>query len=125
MTITLGGVDISNNMYLSGLESAPLVSVEQVRTIDGVSYVRSTPTPGGRTFTLGTQSKTGTVIGLWCSTVIDQVKVLESLADPVTLDYRGDIYEVIIVETSFDPFHAFEVEGPNKKFTGTITLIEV
>lgn len=123
--ITLGGVSISTNMYLSGLESASLVSVEQLRTIEGVSVVRAKPTPGGRTLTLGTQNKSGATQGIWCWEIIEQIKTLELSASAIELNYRGDVYSVIIAGTSFAAFHQWEPEGPYKKFTGSITLIEV
>ena len=122
---TLGGVAISANMYLDGLESQPRVSVEQVRTIDGTSVVRTTPLNLGRSLTLGTQNGSGATQGIWCLSHIQEIKALEQLAAPVVLDYNGDIYGVVIAGTSFTPFHTWEPEGPNKKFTGTVTLIEV
>ncbi len=125
MTITLGGLDISDNMYLEGFESALLVSVEQLRTIDGISIVKTKPTPGGRNLTLGTQSKSGATQGIWCSELIDQIKDLELASQVVSLDYRGTLYDVIITGTKFTPFHQWELEGPYKKFTGSISLTEV
>jgi hypothetical protein len=125
MAITLGGVTINDNMYLDGIEKAQLTQVEQLRTVDGNSIVRVKATPGGRTLTLGTQNRGGATQGIWFSQVIDQVKSLEALAQPVVLDYRGDTYNVLIVETDFVPFLQYEPEGSCKKFTGSITLLEV
>ena len=125
MTITLGGLDISDNMYLSGLESAQLVSVEQLWTIDGNSVVRSKPLNGGRRLTLGSQNQSGVTQGIWCLEDIQQVQVLEQLAQSLVLSYRGTDYNVIITGTTFNPLHQFEVEGPYKKFIGSISLTEV
>lgn len=125
MTINLGGIVISDNMYLNGIESASQVAIEQMRTIEGVSVVRAHPTPGGRALTLGSQNLSGMTQGIWCSETIDQIKELELAAVSVSLDYRGDIYAVIITGTRFVPMYQFELEGPYKKFTGTISLIEV
>jgi len=123
--ITLGGIDISDDMYLDGLESALLVSVEQLRTIDGVSIIKTKPTPGGRNFTLGSQNKSGATQGIWCSETIDLIKALELASQVVSLDYRGTVYSVIITGAKFAAFHQFEIEGPYKKFTGNISLTEV
>ncbi len=125
MTITLGGIDINNNMYLSGVESASLVSVEQLWTIDGNSVTRAKPLNGGRLFTLGTQNQSGSTQGIWCYEDIELVQALEQLAQGVVLNYRGTDYNVLISGTSFTPLHQFEEEGPYKKFLGTISLTEV
>jgi len=124
MTITLGGVTISDDMYLSGLEANSQVAVEQQRTIDGISFVRVKPAPGGRVFSLGTQSRGGATQGIWDWSVIEQIKTLELLAQSVILTYRGTSYTVYITGTDFTPLLQFEVEGPTKKFTGTVSLLE-
>ena len=125
MTITLGGITISDNMYLDGLESQPQVSVEQVRTIDGTSVVRTKSLNLGGTFTLGTQTLSGAVQGIWCLSYIQQIKALEQLGAVVVLDYKGTQYNVVIEGTNFSPMFQWEPEGPDKKFTGTVSLIEV
>ncbi len=125
MTITLGALEISDNMYLAGLESARLVSVEQLWTIEGNSVVRSKPLNGGRKLTLGSQNQSGVTQGIWCQEDIEQIQTLEQLAQSLVLNYRGTNYNVIITGTTFNPLHQFEVEGPYKKFIGTILLTEV
>jgi len=123
--ITLGAIDIDNNMYLSGVESASLVSVEQLWTIDGNSVTRAKPLNGGRLFTLGTQNQSGSTQGIWCYETIELIQALEQLAQGVVLSYRGTDYNVLISGTTFTPLHQFEEEGPYKKFLGTISLTEV
>lgn len=125
MTITLGSVTIDNNMYLNGIESATLVSVEQLWTIEGNSVVRTKPLNGGRKFTLGTQNQTGATQGIWCFETIEEIQALEQLAVDVVLSYRGTNYNVVITGSTFTPLHQFEEEGPYKKFLGTISLTEV
>lgn len=122
--ITLGGVTISDDMYLSGLESSKMVSVDQRRTIDGVSFVRLKPMIGGRALSLGSQNGGGSIQGFWELSTIEQIKSLELQAQSVILDYRGTQYTVFIVGTDFQPFLQFEIEGPTKKFTGSVSLLE-
>lgn len=122
--ITLAGVELGENFYLNGLESAPLSASTQKRLIGGGSFVFIQPQLGGRTFTLGTMEDSG-VMGIWCMSTIEALKVFEQQAAYVVLDYHGDIYNVLIVRMEFEPFLQNEPEGPNKSFTGTITFIEV
>jgi hypothetical protein len=64
-------------------------------------------------------------MGIWCQHTIEELRVLEQGATPVELNYRGDIYNVLISGMEFTPFIQNELEGPNKGYTGTITMIEV
>ena len=123
MTITLGGLEINDNMYLSGLENAPGIAFSQVRTILGTSVTAVKPLIGGRSLVLGSQ-KGKSLQGIWCSHIIDSLKPIESQGSVISLDYRGNIFNVIIVKTSFSPMLVSEVEGPNKKFTGEVYLVE-
>lgn len=123
--ITLGGVSISDDMYLSGLESSRLVSVDQQRSIDGFSIIRIKPSVGGRSLTLGSQNRGNSLQGLWDKSTIDSIKSLELQAQPVILSYRGTDYTVYIVGTEFTPMLQFELESPTKKFTGSVSLLEV
>lgn len=124
--ITLGPVVISDNMYLEGVEKANSVSVEQVRTVDGESYLTVVPSPGGRTLTLGTSQLNGATQGIWCQTVIDEIKALEATGNAQTLSYQGEVYVVVISSTSsITQMFQREPLGPNKKYTGVINLIEV
>lgn len=121
--ITLAGIELGENLYLGGLEDAPLSGHTQKRLIGGGSSVFIQPQTGGRTLTLGTMRDTG-VMGIWCQSKIQEIKVYEQQAQSVALDYHGDIYNVLIVGMKFEPFIQNEPEGPNKSFTGTITFIE-
>jgi|LGVE01.1.fsa_nt_gb hypothetical protein len=124
--ITLGGVTISDNMYLKGVHTSPEVLVQQDRSLNGGSHLTVQKINGGKTYTLGTTNANGSIMGIWCSSVLDQVKVLESAGVAVPLNYRGIIYPaVLIVEVpKMDPLYHFELEGPDKKYLGHITITE-
>ena len=124
--ITLGGIVISDNMYLGGVTQARQVVPQQLRTSEGISLLTVHATPGGRTLTLGTTNLNGATQGIWCQSNIDEIKDLEATNVPVVLNHNGDIYNVRIVDTSdFTQFFQNEPVSPNKKYTGKITMIEV
>jgi len=124
--ITLGGVTISDNMYLGGITEAKQVAHQQERTVEGVSKLRVVPTPGGRIITLESQNLNGSIQGIWCQSVIDEVKILEAANVAYTLDHHGTTYTVKIVDTTgFRPLFSFEPVTPNKKYTGKLITIEV
>ena len=123
--ITLGGITISDNMVLSGVIEASLTIYQQKRTVEGVSRTRITEKIGGRELTLGSDTSGGSNMGMWCSSIIENIKELEKTLTPKVLNYRGVEYLVYIVDTTdFTPLFKWEEEGPTKKYTGTIKLIE-
>lgn len=124
--IILGGVLINENMYLEGIEKATPYHIDTQRTVDGVSVSRAFPTTGGRKLTLGTSSEGGSVQGIWCQRVIDQVKQVQQQGNAVLLDYHGTQYTVFIVSTdSLTQMFKYEPVTPDKKYTGTLNLTEV
>lgn len=126
MTITLGGVLISSNMYLSGIETADTLIYDKKISLGGESDVRVLPLIGGRTLTLGTQNRDGATQGLWCKSTIDQIKAMQGTGIPLVLNYKGALFDVYVISTNdLVPFHQFEEESPTKKFVGKLTLLEV
>lgn len=125
MSITLGGIDIDDNMYLSPPENSPSNILEEIRTVDGNYYVRVTSLNKGSQLTLGTQNKSGSTQGIWYLRVIKSLKALEIAGNVVELNYRGDIYNVLIAGMDMTPMYQYELESDCKRFVGTINLIEV
>lgn len=125
--ITLGGIEINKDMYLHGVIESRQIAFTQGRTVvDGLPFLLTKPTPGGRVLTLQTSKVGGATQGIWCQSVIEAVKELESPNNPVQLNYHDDIYTVQVVDTSnFEQLFSFEVLGPTKRYTGKIITIEV
>lgn len=123
---TLGGLTISDDMYLGGLTESNGMSVQQVRSVKGVSALRTFGKPGGRTLTLASSQANNSIQGIWCSWLIDDLKTLQNTQTPVTLTHDADTYTVVITEThEFQPLHKYEQQGPNKRYLGKIKMIEV
>ncbi len=124
--ITLGGIVISDNMYLGGVTQAQQIAYQQVRTVEGLSKLTAVGLTGGRNLTLGTVSMNSSIQGVWCQSVIDQIKVLEKTNADCVLNYQGTIYNVRIIDTTdFTQMFQFEETSPDKKYTGSIKMIEV
>ena len=121
----IGALLISDDMLLSGVVESSQVAYQQKRTVEGYSSVKVYPRVGGRPLTFGSDTSGGTVMGIWCQSLIEDIKLLELTGVPQTLDYRGNTHSVYIVDTSdFTPLFKWEEESPTKKYTGTIKLIE-
>ncbi len=123
--ITLGGIEISDNMYLGGVTQAKQVSFKQSRTIEGVSILRTVATPGGRVLTLGTTFLNNATQGIWCKSTIDEIKLLELQLLTIVLDHHDTIYNVKIIDTTdFAQMFQWEPVSESKKYTGRLTMIE-
>lgn len=124
--ITLAGISVSKNMHLLGVTQANQVAYQHTRTVEGVSKLLVKPTPGGRVMSISSSQIGNAVQGIWCQSVIDEIKAVEKLASPVLLDYYGDLYTVYIVDTTdFTQMFQFEPISPTKSYTGKVTIIEV
>jgi len=122
--ITLGGVTISDNMVLLGVEQANSVTTEQIRAADGTPYVKLYDSPGGRALQLGT-SQIGKIQGIWYQSVLDELRAVQDLKTPVVLNYNGEVFTVYITDfSSIEPLFQNEKRGPCKRYIGLIDLIE-
>ncbi len=125
--ITLDGIEINPNMYLGGLVQASKVSTNQQTSLDGVVATFVKPLIGGEKLTLGTTTgRNGALQGMWCQSVVDEVKNVEGNGQTVVLDYHGDIHHVVVSSTaSLQQFNINEPVTPTKAYTGNINLLKV
>lgn len=124
--IDIGGVAISDDMYLGGVTEASNSFYQQEFTVEGVSKLGVYPRTGGRQITLESQKNNGAIQGIWCQSTIDALKELEIAGDTVTLNHNGNLYSVKVVDTTgFSPLFQFESVSPDKKYTGKLITIEV
>ena len=124
--IDIGGVAISDDMYLGGVTEASNSFYQQEFTVEGVSKLGVYPRTGGRQITLESQKNNGAIQGIWCQSTIDALKELEIAGDTVTLNHNGNLYSVKVVDTTgFSPLFQFEPVSPGKKYTGKLITIEV
>jgi hypothetical protein len=124
MTVSLGGVLLNDDLYLDGIENAKKLAVTRYTHLAGTSTTVAMPLSGGRTLTLMTTSSP--LQGIWCQSQVDQIKAIEGTGAQVTLTYRDrGNFEVIISGTNFKQFNKRESVNPNKKYTGSVTTVEV
>lgn len=124
--ITLGNIEISDDMTLEGIIQNAGVVYQQKRSVEGYSDTFVQPSIGGGGYTLGSNLSNGSSMGIWCQETIEEIKALELTGAPQTLNYRGTLYRVYIVDTTdFTALFKWELESPTKKYTGNIKLIGV
>jgi hypothetical protein len=120
MTVTLGALTLSDDLVLSGLETAPDLVVNQKRTLSGRSILQTAPISGGRTLTMSGERH-------YTLAQVQAVKALAALGQPVTLVHHRGTFQVLITATALDPDDAGRHSNPTSAewYSGDITLIEV
>ena len=117
MTITLGGITLSDHLVLSGLETAKDIVVNQRRSLTGESIIQSGPVSGGRTLTLSGDKH-------WTLAQIQAVKALAALGQTVTLVHDRGTFTVLIVTTPVEPVIEYVDPAATDYYSGDITMIE-
>ena len=117
---TLGALTLSDDLVLSGLETATEVVVTQRRTLGGVSRLQVDAISGGRTLTLSSERHLTLA-------EIQAIKALAALRQPVALVHHRGSYTVLITGTPVEPDDASLHSNPSAGdlYSGDITLIEV
>lgn len=124
MSVTLGGVPLNSSLVLESVENSPDFAYSTQRTIGGNLAIQTSSLNGGRVFMLTTKS-TGSLMGMWCQSQIDQLKTIAAAQFPVTLDHPRGVFNVLIAEFDVEPFDDREPISPVKQYTGGVKLIEV
>lgn len=118
MTVTLGGLVLSDELILSGLETAKNVVVSQRRSLAGRSITRIDPAPGGRTLTLSGENH-------FTLGQITAIKELAATCQAVTLVHHRGTYHVKIIDTPVVPAIDYANPSDDEWYSGEITMIEV
>ncbi|MBV5328493.1 MAG: hypothetical protein JZU65_12810 [Chlorobium sp.] len=116
MTVSLGGIALSEHLALSGLESAA-VTVNQRRTLTGVSVLQSASSPGGRTLIL-----TGDIHFTFAQ--VTALRDLSAMAQPVVLIHHRGTFTVLITAIEAETIIDYADPHPEDWYSCTITLIE-
>ena len=101
MSVTLGGVTLSDDLVLLGLETGGRVASSLRYTLGGVAVVQAVPLSGGRELVLQSENHLSLA-------EVQAVRDIEALAEPVTLVHHRGTFSVL-----------------NTGISGTITMIEV
>lgn len=118
MSVTLGGVALSDHLVLEGLENGARIATSTRRTLGGGSVTQMIGLTGGRTLTLQAENHISLA-------EIEQVKGLEAAAQAVTLVHPRGTFSVVITGTDFATDHPLADTPSDELYSGTITMIEV
>lgn len=117
MTVSLGGIALSDELVLDIGPAAAAVSMR--RLIGGAACVQTNPASGGRTLTLSGEHH-------WTLGQVGQIRNAQALGMPVTLVHHRGTFSVVIVDTA-DLTPSIPYANPQDAdwYSGSITMIEV
>ena len=117
MTVSIGGVTLSENLYL---DIGPAgVAYSQRRLIGGASVVQVDGNTGGRTFTLEG-------VNCWTMAQAETIMAMQAAATGVELVHHRGTFQVFITDTSdLQPTRKYKNPIGTDWYTGSITMIEV
>lgn len=115
---TLGGLSLSPDLVLTGLEASPGIIYSQRRTMSGVSVLQTAPVVGGRTLGLNSENHLSL-------TDIQAIQALAALGQPVTLVHHRGTFNVLIIGLNVEPVSLIANPDGTLWHSGEITLLEV
>jgi hypothetical protein len=119
MTVTLGGITLSDHLILEGIENAPDIAFSSQRTLGGKMILAMGPSlEGGRSLVMQAENH-------FLLSQITAVKALAKLGQTVTLVHHRGTFSVKILSVEVTPTEDFSNPGTDAWYSGTITMIEV
>ena len=121
MTVSLGGITLSDHLVLLGIEEAPRRAMSSRRTLGGRMVVQMGPLlDRGRDLSLQSEGHLTLV-------QVSAIKALEAAGQPVVLSHPRGTFHVIVTGLEVEPDE--QLVNPASTtlqwWSGTITLIEV
>lgn len=125
MTVSLGGLALSDDLALYGPVNGSKMLLQVQQTLGGSVVVAGLPIVSGREFVLQGSDDDGRVAGVLTKTQVDQLEAMRDTMQTVELVHHVGTYSVIITAIEVQAV-AGEVDPVAATwFVGTVTLLEV
>ena len=115
MSVSAGGLALSDNLLLRGLRGDP-VAVDMQRSEGGVAQILVAPLEGGRPLALE---------GYFTAAQVDALMDMARIGEPVTLIHPRGTFSWLITGSSLEPWIDYVEPDPNDFEFGTVNGIEV
>ena len=110
--ISIGGLVLSDHLYLDGIDNAQMVAYSARRTLGGRMVVQVSPSlVGGRVLSLQSEGHIN-------HSQLASIKAMESLGRVVTLIHPRGTFSILITGTELEPDTMFS--DPDSAAAGTI-----
>lgn len=112
----LGGIELSNDLVISGLESAPDIVYNPLRLVTGELFVQTAPVIGGRVLSLKGKNA-------FTLQQIVAIKVIAAMGQAVPLIHHRGTFNFLITGTPVEPVIEYADPDPDEWYDGEITGI--
>lgn len=126
MTVKIGNIILDDNLRLYGLESADDIAISQYVAFDGSVDLLTMPAPNRRQLQLVATHEGNSVFGKFTLGQLQDIKVVASVGQPVTLTHHRGVFTVLILSVG-EPVPVIDYSDPASDdwYTATINMIEV
>jgi hypothetical protein len=125
MTVSLGGIVLSDSLTLPGIHSRRKIATDVRQTLGGLGVVQHAPIQSGEAITLSAEGGGGRVRGYFTTAQVESIEALEALGEPVTLVHHLGSWQVVIIGKDLAGIDNFLDPDGDDLYVGTITMIEV
>lgn len=124
MAITIGSVNLNENLLLNGIFDSAQVSIKAERTLSGRRVIFPYPSPG-RNLVLTTSGPNGRYYGFFTRDKLIELATIRDSGSITTLNYRGTEYSVIVESLNVTQISGTALIKDNDMFSGDINLLEI
>jgi hypothetical protein len=123
---TLAGISLSDSLFLNGVETENVITVNVLRSLTGEAIPQAATLSGGNELELMTVTNDGSLTGKWCQHQLDALKIImKSGLEVPLIDRYGRVFNVILTDIDVNQYDQREPVSPAKVWVGSVTMIEV
>jgi hypothetical protein len=125
MTVSLGGITLSDDLRLTGTKNQPRIAGNVRITLGGRAVAQGTPIASGRQLVLEAVRDGDAILGYFTGTQVDQICTLRDNMTTAALVHHLGTFQVIVTAVDVDDLKGVADPAAAAEYFGTITMIEV
>ena len=125
MTVSIGGITLSDDLRLRGIKNQSLALMSVRRTMGGRVVIQTLRMEAGRPLVLEAFRDGNATYGYFTGSQIDQICALRDASTEVTLVHHLGTFQVIVTAVDVEDIKGVADPASTDEYSGTITLIEV
>ena len=125
MTVSLGGITLSDSLTLPDIKSRRKVASSVQQTLGGRGVIQTMPIESGEVITLAAEGSGDRIRGYFTTAQVASIEALELAGLPVTLVHHLGTWSVVIIGKDLTGMDNFVSPGGADLYVGTITMVEV
>jgi len=125
MTVSLGGITLSEDLELNGVINNPNVLAQINQTLGGNIVIDGLTMFSGKELVLGSTSSANSFSGFFIKEQVDQLAVFRDTLQTLELIHHLGVFSVIITEIELQVVNERVDPDSSTWYIGTVTMIEI